>query len=570
MYLVRIFFWMIMASVSLHAQRASSSELKALKNQVLQALDSKNISEADSLAYLMMDKVQKSDFASDTAWVNAYSLLGTVEHYKARYRVSVSFYEKALAFPLVNNTPALKQQILNNIGSSQTYLGKLPDALNAFRESMKISEDMNDQESIVDLWVNMADLEFELGNYNEAIALTHKAMKGIEASAHNSSCHLNLGKYYTVNNQLDKGYYHTQIALREFTKLDDTYYIVASLVNMAFIEQRQNNFQASSEYMQKAMDMAQANKFDRFIVPALIHQSQNVILSGRNLAKAKEYALEAIRLARISGRRGHMEDATLELARYYAASGDIKAFSTTMDEYNTIKKETVKLNANATAEEFKAIYELERLSDEIGVLRQNIRLKNQQLLFTIISLLMLTLTGSIIYAQYRRLQQNMKTMFRMNVNLAYSRPGDTAIPETTTADDSNIELSDVELFKMILRKIEAKELYKDPNLGIHELARHMKRTRITVSKAINIAGRTNFASLINSFKVNEARRILHEENPEMSMSDIATAAGFSSRTSFNRHFKELTGFTPSQYLQMRNSEVENEEEDTAGDALQES
>jgi AraC-like DNA-binding protein len=414
--------------------------------------------------------------------------------------------------------------------------------------------------------VNLAGLEFELGNYKEAIALTQKAMQGSRSTDLTITCHLNLGKYYTYDNQLDKGFYHTQAALKGFTDLNDNYYVVAALVNMATIEQKQNNFQASSKYMQQAMDMAQANKFDKFIVPALIHQSQNVILSGKNLPMAREYALEAIRLTRISGRREHMEEATLELAKYYAAVGDIKSFSTTMDEYNTLQKETIRLNANIAAEEFKAIYEQERLSAENKVLRQNIRFKNQQLLFALLVLLTLTLTGSIIFAQNWKLKQNMKTMFQMNINLAYAHPGGIEAPESPaeSSEDDSVELSDVELFKLILRKIETKKLYKDPSFGLYELAKHVKQSRTNVSKAINIVGKTNFASFINSFKVNEARRLMLEKGNEMTIWDIATAAGFNSRTSFYRNFKELTGFTPSQYLQMSNREVQ-EDGDIAGD-----
>jgi AraC-like DNA-binding protein len=569
MHLIRTIFCVMIASAGLCAQEVSGPEFEGMINQVSQHLNSKALHQADSLGYLILEKLQKSDSANDTFLVNTYFLLGTIEFYKARYWVSVSFFEKTLNHPLVKNRSSLRNQILNSLGSSQVYLGKLPEALNSFQQALKISEQLNDQEAIIDLWVNMAELEFELGHYKESIALTHKALKASESPIRINYCHLNLGKSYTFDTQLDKGYYHTQTALSGFSKLNDTYYIVASLVNLAIIEQKQKNFQASTQTMQKAMDMARANKFDKFIVPALIHQSQNVILSGQNLPMAKDYALEAIRLTRISGRRDHMEESTLELAKYYAAVGDMKSFSNTMDEYNNIREETVRLNANAAAEEFKAIYEQERLSAENKALRQNIRFKNQQLLFALLGLITLTLTGTIIYAQNRKLKQNMKTMFQMNVNLAYAHPGGTQALESPTesSEDDTVELSDVELFKLILRKIETKELYKDPNLGLYELAKHVKQSRTNVSKAINIVGKTNFASFINSFKVNEARRLLLEKGNEMPIRDIATAAGFNSRMSFNRHFKELTGFTPSQYLQMSNREVE-EDGDAAGDGQQ--
>ena len=95
----------------------------------------------------------------------------------------------------------------------------------------------------------------------------------------------------------------------------------------------------------------------------------------------------------------------------------------------------------------------------------------------------------------------------------------------------------------------------------------MKRSKTSVSKAINNAGKTNFSSMINEFKVNEARRLILEKGHEMSMGDIATAAGFNTRISFNRHFKDLTGFTPTDYLELCNNNLNDESEEVEEDGI---
>jgi AraC-like DNA-binding protein len=61
--------------------------------------------------------------------------------------------------------------------------------------------------------------------------------------------------------------------------------------------------------------------------------------------------------------------------------------------------------------------------------------------------------------------------------------------------------------------------------------------------------------LINSYRVNEAKALLINE-PQDTILDIAYAAGFNSKASFNRIFKKVTGMTPSEYrLKMRGSSV---------------
>lgn len=542
----------------------AQSTTEALEKKAWDYIIEKQLEKADSAAYMLFKTIQQEKNVSDTVVAKAYYLLGTVEYYKARYRISANFYEKSLVLDYVVNTPSLRLRILNNLGATLSYLGKLPEALNTYQTALQISKDQNNKEAIINLSINIADLEYDLGNYKSAIKLAEDIMDAELSPESRSSCHLNLGKYYISDNQLEKGLRHTMEALKQFEALEDPYYTTAALINLAKIQQKKKELSASDKTIQKALDIARKNNYDKFIAPALIHLSQNTILSGRNLSKAKDYALEALRLTRESGIRDHLEEATLELSKYYAAVNDMDLFLQTIEAFNTVKKETESLKAKDAAEEFKVIYEVDQLTKEVDFLHDNIQTKNRQLLLTVLISILATLGGSIIFLQNRRLQQNIKTMFKMNVNLAYADHG--ASPESDGVDMANGSLeepqeSDAELYRLILRKIELKGLYKDPQLTIHSLSKYLKCNRTMVSRAIKNAGRTNFAGMINEFKVNEARRLIMEKGSVMSISNIALEAGFTSRTSFNRHFKDLTGFTPTAYLEMFSKSItENEQE----------
>ncbi len=117
---IRILFFLMIAGTTLQAQPYQGSELQIAISQAYQHLGSKELDKADSLGYSALRTLQNSDMTLDTAWVKLYHLLGTLENYKARYRVSVNFFEKALEFPLVKNNPSLKQAILNNLGSENS------------------------------------------------------------------------------------------------------------------------------------------------------------------------------------------------------------------------------------------------------------------------------------------------------------------------------------------------------------------------------------------------------------------------------------------------------------------
>lgn len=98
----------------------------------------------------------------------------------------------------------------------------------------------------------------------------------------------------------------------------------------------------------------------------------------------------------------------------------------------------------------------------------------------------------------------------------------------------------------IRQVMDDEELWREPDLRIGDLARRTAKTERAVSAAINqLAGR-NFFGFVNAYRIEEAKRLLR--NPEFAESgllEIAYEAGFASKPSFNRIFKEVTGQTPS-------------------------
>lgn len=73
-----------------------------------------------------------------------------------------------------------------------------------------------------------------------------------------------------------------------------------------------------------------------------------------------------------------------------------------------------------------------------------------------------------------------------------------------------------------------------------------------VSQVINETYGKNFNRFVNEYRIKEARMRLtnREEYGQYTVKAIAQSVGFKSSTNFNQLFKELTGITPSMYLNM--------------------
>ncbi|GAB4023105.1 helix-turn-helix domain-containing protein [Spirosoma koreense] len=103
----------------------------------------------------------------------------------------------------------------------------------------------------------------------------------------------------------------------------------------------------------------------------------------------------------------------------------------------------------------------------------------------------------------------------------------------------------------VIRALEQEQLYKDPDLTLDSLARQVGLPANTVSQTINSGMGKSLPDYLNELRVADVKRSLERGDAErFSILGIALEAGFRSKTTFNRVFKEQTGLSPRAYLQM--------------------
>lgn len=96
--------------------------------------------------------------------------------------------------------------------------------------------------------------------------------------------------------------------------------------------------------------------------------------------------------------------------------------------------------------------------------------------------------------------------------------------------------------------METERLFLNPRLTVEEFAGHVKLPPRQVSSVINRCLGRNFLEFVNSYRVEEAKRILAEPaNSDEAVLDIASKSGFNSKATFNRFFKKFVGITPTEY-----------------------
>ncbi len=87
--------------------------------------------------------------------------------------------------------------------------------------------------------------------------------------------------------------------------------------------------------------------------------------------------------------------------------------------------------------------------------------------------------------------------------------------------------------------------YLEPGISLAVVAGRMGTNQSYVSRALNKGLAQNFSQLINGLRVQHAQGMIAAG--DTSFIDVALSAGFGSKASFNRAFRQHAGMTPSQW-----------------------
>jgi AraC-like DNA-binding protein len=88
----------------------------------------------------------------------------------------------------------------------------------------------------------------------------------------------------------------------------------------------------------------------------------------------------------------------------------------------------------------------------------------------------------------------------------------------------------------------------EPDLTLEQLAGQLQLRPKLLSQAINEGLRRNFFEFINTYRIEEAKRLLTDPmDKKITVLEVLYEVGFNSKSSFNTVFKKQTGLTPSEF-----------------------
>ncbi len=139
-----------------------------------------------------------------------------------------------------------------------------------------------------------------------------------------------------------------------------------------------------------------------------------------------------------------------------------------------------------------------------------------------------------------------------NLNLSAIHTSTTSVNKEKPYSKSGLDKKElIQLADQLTSLMESKKPYLNPNLTLDQLADLCALSPNHLSQVINSVYGKNFYYFINSYRIEEVKKqLVLPEKQHLKLLSIAFDCGFSSKSTFNKVFKEILNKTPSEYLKI--------------------
>ena len=120
------------------------------------------------------------------------------------------------------------------------------------------------------------------------------------------------------------------------------------------------------------------------------------------------------------------------------------------------------------------------------------------------------------------------------------------------ADNGKEEMQKLEQYaRQVEEYLRTSEVYVNPNLSLKDVATATGISSKNLSKSINATLGKNFFDLVNGFRIEKSKALLMSKKEKgLTLETVAEMCGFNSRITFNNAFKKVIGVTTTEWLRL--------------------
>ncbi|MCF8231226.1 MAG: tetratricopeptide repeat protein [Bacteroidales bacterium] len=216
---------------------------------------------------------------------------------------------------------------LNNLGNLYNFIGEFDSALRNLRQSTAFYEKKNDEEELIDNYINLGDIYMGQDLIKKAFHYFNKALNLAKKKN-------DLYAKAICLNEIGMGHYHleeydfAQSLLKESLnirhQIDDKRGEMVCLINLGHIHNKLEKYDKANEYYRKALKIEENLDDKRLLANTYTGIGENLMMKGK-LDKAINYFKQSIEIARDIGAKPEVRDNYEKLVMAYAKKEDYES-----------------------------------------------------------------------------------------------------------------------------------------------------------------------------------------------------------------------------------------------------
>ncbi|TDQ24026.1 AraC family transcriptional regulator [Tenacibaculum caenipelagi] len=484
----------------------------------------------------------------------------------ANYEAFKKYNDSALLVSQKLNLKKLEIKAIINHGIYYNVVDAYEKALEQFYKALEFNEKTSDKEvTKINILVNLANVYSQMDNTDKVISCMEEVLllseKNQVSDLIKVAAYNGLGNSYTKKKDYEKAltYLHEVKTIGE--RIQHFGAVLTALDNIGYSYFQQEKWDEVIKAAKESVAYSTKHSLDRR--PVSLLNFGMAYVKKKTPKEAIPYLKEVLDIAIVRKDLNLEKEAHYHLAKAYKLLGNFRNSNREQELYAEVMKRLLKEQSNAALLDLKhdANAEKQVIKSRLESLTVVDNNKNKMLIF---SGFIVVFLGVLLffYIRKKKVLETDREQFEKtnellnNENKALkTKMKELAIQKEQNSNElvpyKNSSLTEQDrnqYMEQILDYMEKEKPYLDFDINQSELASKLSMNKHHLSEVLNLCFDKNFYQFINLYRVNEAQKIIKDPTySDYKILAIAYEAGFKSKTSFNRVFKNHTGLTPSEY-----------------------
>ncbi len=270
-----------------------------------------------------------------------FNYLGNVNSNLLYYDKALEYYKKSLKmFEEIGDNAKIAAS-LNNIGILHSNWGKYDEALDYYKESLEIRKQINDNEGIAKNLNNIGNIYVKKKDYNNALKYYKKSLD-IENKINNkigaSIVVNNIGNIYYYKKDYEQAlkYYYNSLNIRK--EIGDEASISDSFTNIGIVYEKLNKYDDALKYYKKSLEILE-KMGDKNNIPTLLNSIGNIYSIKNNYNEALKQFKSSLKIREWIGDKVGIANSLSNIGLFYYNWGKYDSALEYYEKSLQIKKE---------------------------------------------------------------------------------------------------------------------------------------------------------------------------------------------------------------------------------------